>query len=73
MVSNSKNTAVLNWRKSTRSEAGNCVEVASASGMVAVRDSKEPWGPVLRYSIQAWYAFLDAAKEGEFDATCRSS
>ncbi|MFB4296206.1 DUF397 domain-containing protein [Actinomadura sp. NTSP31] len=37
------------WRKSTRSASngGDCVELADAAGAVAVRDSKDPEGPVL--------------------------
>lgn len=37
------------WRKSTysTSNGGNCVELADAAGAVAVRDSKDPDGPVL--------------------------
>jgi hypothetical protein len=39
------------WRKSsyTGSNGGNCVELADAAGagVVAVRDSKDPDGPVL--------------------------
>ncbi|GAA0582642.1 DUF397 domain-containing protein [Actinomadura livida] len=37
------------WRKSsyTGSNGGNCVELADAAGAVAVRDSKDPDGPVL--------------------------
>ncbi|WP_141965560.1 DUF397 domain-containing protein [Actinomadura hallensis] len=39
----------LAWRKSTRSASngGDCVEVAAVSGVIAVRDSKDPHGPVL--------------------------
>jgi Domain of unknown function (DUF397) len=56
------------WRKSTRSnDGGNCVEVAKTSGAVAVRDSKDPTGPVLVFTPDAWRAFIDAAKQGEFD------
>ncbi|GAA2278986.1 hypothetical protein GCM10010402_39480 [Actinomadura luteofluorescens] len=41
-----RNTA---WRRSSRSTSsgGNCVELADAAGAVAVRDSKDPDGPVL--------------------------
>ncbi|MEW2328548.1 DUF397 domain-containing protein [Micromonospora chersina] len=49
------------WRKSTRSsgQGGNCVEVAgNLSGVVAVRDSKDPTGPVLAFAPQAWRAFV---------------
>ncbi|MDH6115968.1 hypothetical protein ABH930_002169 [Kitasatospora sp. GAS204A] len=50
------------WRKSSRSnEDGNCVECAAASGDVAVRDSKDPAGPALRFSAKAWAVFADAA------------
>ncbi|PZS11846.1 MAG: hypothetical protein DLM60_23520 [Pseudonocardiales bacterium] len=36
------------WRKSTRStDVANCVEVAFASSVVALRDSKNPAGGVL--------------------------
>ncbi|MEV6373598.1 DUF397 domain-containing protein [Micromonospora musae] len=49
------------WRKSTRSgsNGGNCVEVAdNLPGLVAVRDSKDPAGPVLTFSPTAWVNFL---------------
>jgi hypothetical protein len=57
------------WRKSVRSGANydNCVEVAFLSGGVAVRDSKQPDGPVLLFTQQEWDAFVDGAKDGEFD------
>jgi Domain of unknown function (DUF397) len=58
----------LAWRKARSSVAnGACVELAPVNGMVAVRDSKDPDGPVLRYTEAEWAAFLDAAKQGEFD------
>jgi hypothetical protein len=34
---------------------------------MAVRDSKHPDGPVLRFSAEEWRAFLAGAKTGEFD------
>jgi Domain of unknown function (DUF397) len=46
-----------NWRKSTYSggSGGNCVEVASVPGHVAVRDTtQEGRGPVLRVSAADW-------------------
>jgi hypothetical protein len=33
----------LSWRKSSHSgQTGNCVEVADARGVIAIRDSKHP-------------------------------
>ena len=46
---------------------GDCVEIAPVSGTIAVRDSKDPAGPVLRYSADAWKAFLSEAGQGDFD------
>ncbi|MGS2619397.1 DUF397 domain-containing protein [Micromonospora sp. LZ34] len=53
-----------NWRKSTRSGNGECVEVAdNLAGVVGVRDSKDPRGPVLTFDPQTWRAFVDFAKQ----------
>ena len=49
------------WRKSSRSgdNGGACVEVArNLPGVVAVRDSKNPHGPVLTVSRDEWARFL---------------
>ncbi len=48
------------WRKSSRSgdNGGACVEVArNLSGVVAIRDSKDPGGLVLLVSKDEWAAF----------------
>jgi hypothetical protein len=56
------------WRKAQLSVAnGACVQVARAGEMLAMRDSKDPDGPVLMYTPVEWHAFLDGAKKGEFD------
>ena len=60
------------WRKSSYSgsNGGACVEVAdNVPGVVAVRDSKHPAGPVLAFRPEEWRAFTAAIKAGEFDLT----
>ena len=57
------------WRKSSRSGGGNaCVEVARLpDGGRAVRDSKHPTGPALRFTPAEWAAFTTGVRNGEFD------
>jgi Domain of unknown function (DUF397) len=57
------------WRKATKSNNnGACAELrASADGGVEVRDSKNPGGPTLTFTAKEWDAFLDGAKNGEFE------
>ncbi|MEV4869449.1 DUF397 domain-containing protein [Streptomyces syringium] len=51
------------WFKSTYSGTdSNCVEVAHAPGVISVRDSKNPCGPVLVFGSAAWNAFLAGGK-----------
>jgi len=38
----------------------------SLPGIVAVRDSKDPAGPVLAFTPTDWHAFTTAIKAGEF-------
>jgi len=56
------------WRKSSfSSAAGNCIEVGDlAENGRAVRDSKDPTGPVLAVSRAQWAAFVGAISRGEF-------
>ncbi len=58
------------WIKSSLSFSnGNCVEVASLPhGEIGVRDSKDPQGPVLRFTPDEWHEFLGEARNGEFDS-----
>ncbi|MCW2609387.1 MAG: hypothetical protein JWM15_633 [Cryptosporangiaceae bacterium] len=66
-VSITRSNPDLAWRKSTRSGASGCVEVAPLpDGGIAVRDSKDPGGPVLRYTPEEWTAFLLGVEGGEF-------
>lgn len=57
------------WRKSSHSggASGQCVEVAEASGLVGVRDSKFPEGGHLVLDRAAVSALLTQVKAGDFD------
>jgi hypothetical protein len=52
------------WRKSSHSgdNGGQCVELASLPGIVAVRDSKNPEGGALVFPRGAFRAFADELK-----------
>ncbi|HEX9538184.1 MAG TPA: DUF397 domain-containing protein [Streptosporangiaceae bacterium] len=58
------------WRKSSYSGGqGNCVEVAPLRDGVVVRDSKNPSGSVLRFSADAWQAFVSNIKADKLGAS----
>ena len=69
MSQNDLNVSDLQWRKARRSaNNGACVEVAPVNGNIAVRDSKNPGGSLLRYSQQSWLDFIQALKvENSFE------
>ncbi|MFC4500212.1 MULTISPECIES: DUF397 domain-containing protein [Streptomyces] len=65
-MNNAESSAVtsdLAWFKSSYSgtEGGDCVEIATGTGVVHVRDSKAAAGPVVRVSREAWAGFVGAA------------
>ncbi|MFF5772901.1 DUF397 domain-containing protein [Streptomyces californicus] len=56
-----RNLTAAAWRSSSYSneEGGNCVQVADGfPGVVPVRDSKNPHGPALTLTADAWAAFI---------------
>lgn len=57
------------WRRSGTCQGADstCVEVALSGAEVAVRDSKDADGPVLRFTPREWAAFLAGVRAGEFD------
>ncbi|WP_225846145.1 DUF397 domain-containing protein [Streptomyces sp. HPF1205] len=55
------------WRKSSYSggQGGECLEVADGvPGLIPVRDSKDPEGPVLVFPAADWAAFVTAVGNG---------
>ncbi len=60
--------APATWLRSSRCGVeGQCVEVAHDGQYIALRDSKDPHGPIIRYSPVAWTAFQTAVQAGTFD------
>jgi hypothetical protein len=57
----------LSWRKSSYSgnNGGNCVETASTTGAVMVRDTADRDGAELRFAPDAWRAFAASIKSTE--------
>lgn len=58
------------WRKSSYSGTGGaeCLEVAAlADRLIAMRDSKDPAGPMLSIAPSAWTSLLADIKDGSFD------
>jgi hypothetical protein len=52
------------WRTSSYSgdNGGNCIQVGMAALAIAVRDSKNPGGPQLAFTAEAWTAFTGQLK-----------
>ena len=51
------------WRTSSFSgNGGECIEVGQAENAVAVRDTKDRAGAVLRFTPDAWRTFADQLK-----------
>jgi hypothetical protein len=62
----------FHWLKSSYSSNGGvCVEVAAnlaaTHGIVPVRDSKAPSGPILRFPASAFSSFVAGVKGGHLD------
>jgi uncharacterized protein DUF397 len=58
----------LTWHTSSYSSSNsNCVEVAATGASIAVRDSKDPHGPVLLFNAREWRAFVAAITAGGID------
>lgn len=55
------------WIKAAASStSGQCMEMRRHGGAVEVRDSKDPHGPLLRFSGAQFSAWLDGVDGGEY-------
>jgi hypothetical protein len=59
----------LNWFISSYSPNGqSCVACArTPDGGMAVRDSKNPHSPILKFTSIEWQAFVAGVRNGEFE------
>lgn len=53
------------WRRSRYCQAGECAEIATLDGMIALRNSTAP-GSVVRYTPEEWLALVQGIRAGEF-------
>ncbi|KAB1989127.1 DUF397 domain-containing protein [Streptomyces triticiradicis] len=63
----STDLSAASWRRSSHSnqDGGACVEVSDDfAGVVPVRDSKVPHGPVLVFPDAGWTSFVSAVRSG---------
>lgn len=56
------------WLKSTASQPnGDCLEVSIGVDVVRIRHSQDRSGAILSFTRAEWRAFLDGARNGEFN------
>ena len=70
-MSTTSDLAHVQWVKSSYSGngGGSCIEWApsyATTGLIPVRDSKDPEGPVLAFSPGHWRTFAGRVKAGTF-------
>ncbi|MEU5878749.1 DUF397 domain-containing protein [Spirillospora sp. NPDC047279] len=68
-MTSSNSLGLAEWRKSSRSTgaAENCVEVATDTRIIAIRDSKNPAGGMLKLDSAVWRELRHAIRQGTFD------
>jgi predicted secreted Zn-dependent protease len=57
----------LDWRTSSYTSNGSCVEVAAFGDHLLVRNSNNRGGPVVQFTSREWSRFLKGVHAGEFD------
>ncbi len=57
----------LVWRRSTKCDAGACVEVCNGFDEVMIRSSADPDSVAIAVTPEQWRSFLMRVKSGLFD------
>jgi hypothetical protein len=55
------------WRSAPGESNGSRVEVAFVDDLIGLRNGADPGSPVLVFTQAEWEAFVEGAKDGEFD------
>jgi hypothetical protein len=55
------------WRSAPGESNGSRVEVAFVDDLIGLRNGADPDSPVLVFTQSEWEAFVEGAKDGEFD------
>ena len=55
------------WRSAPGESNGSRVEVAFVDDLIGLRNGADPESPVLVFTQAEWEAFVEGAKDGEFD------
>jgi predicted secreted Zn-dependent protease len=58
----------LTWRTALSCDGGACVQVAADRGIILIRSSRQPSGPLLEYTPEEWHEFVSGVKKGDFDS-----
>lgn len=67
MIVDDHRLAGATWRKASRSTTnGDCIEIAHATGVFGVRDSKNPDGGLLILPRSRWASFLGKTRANGF-------
>ena len=53
----------VTWNKSSYCRNATCVEIGHTEDEVLMRDSKDPEGPVLRFTRSQWQEFVQSLKD----------
>jgi Domain of unknown function (DUF397) len=57
----------LEWRRSSRCNGGDCVEVAERDDEIIVRSSTDPDGTTLVVGSDSWHEWIVSVKQGAYD------
>jgi predicted secreted Zn-dependent protease len=60
------NCIEVNWKISSFSNSGTCVQVTTEEGKILVRNTYEP-DKIVEFTKEEWDVFVEGVKNGEFD------